>query len=113
MAKNFDSKYEIMPSGCWEWRRFIDRRGYGYVWHEGNCWNTLCVNPGHLQLLTPEQNSARQRQAFSDTCRKGHRMDEANTYIAPDRLGRSRDVAEHATGMRSGRYKAKKAASVS
>jgi hypothetical protein len=68
--------------GCWEWRRKITSRGYGilevepgramhahrWVWlrERGEldpgchlhhtCGNRLCVNPAHLEALSPEDH---------------------------------------------------------
>ncbi len=51
------------------------------------CRNTLCVNPDHLQGLTPAEHliihaprSASSVNARKTHCRKGHPFDEANTY---------------------------------
>lgn len=46
------------------------------------CENTLCVNPEHLQVLTPKQHvKLTYVRAFGNCCKRGHFMDEKNTWI--------------------------------
>lgn len=53
------------------------------------CRNPICVNPGHLEPVTPQENW---RRGFSPTrlhalrthCVNGHPFDQENTYIRPD-----------------------------
>lgn len=74
------------PEGCWEWRRSLagHRKEYGQIRHHGRMWyahraaydvfvgaiptgceidhlcrNTFCVNPAHLEPVTPEENQRR------------------------------------------------------
>lgn len=103
----------IMPveSGCWLWTGSIDRHGYGRtrgakghstgahrVIYESLvgpipdglqidhlCRVTGCVNPAHLEPVTPRVNTFRgdtpaRKNAARTHCVNGHPFDEANTY---------------------------------
>lgn len=77
----------VMPSGCWEWQRGRDEKGYGqtqrggqcqkahrYVWRQQRgelapgqqlhhvCGNKACVNPDHLEVLTDYEHRARENR---------------------------------------------------
>lgn len=92
------------PDGCWQWQGPIDRGGYGvtnfrrrylrahrgaYMAFVGRipeamtvdhlCFNTACVNPAHLRLLTNLENARNQRKAFKTECTHGHAFTTANT----------------------------------
>ena len=99
--------------GCFVWMRGVDSHGYGRVrigggpqlrahrvmWerHRGKvrpgmvlhhkCGNKRCVNPDHLEMLTPAEHLAVHmerptgRHGLSDRCGKGHLFTPENTYI--------------------------------
>lgn len=47
------------------------------------CRNTLCVNPHHLEPVTPRENQRRGMAGeLKTSCNYGHPYDEANTRIA-------------------------------
>lgn len=96
--------YAINDAGCWIWLGRRDKRGtYGmgsksmahremFVLHGGEippgyeidhlCLTTLCVNPAHLEPVTPEENR-RRRYALIVKCVNGHPYDDENTYFRP------------------------------
>lgn len=93
LEERFHTKYEIQPDGCWFWKGSKNFKGYGYIWggpdvgkklaahrvsyemhcgpiKEGmlighTCDNPSCVNPEHLQQMTPQEN-------MDDKIVKGH-----------------------------------------
>lgn len=113
------SVLDLLPQdGCVLWPGVIGRDGYGlssvnrrrmvahrrvYLVAVGSipdgmqldhlCRVRLCVNPAHLEPVTPRENTARARElvAVADPrthCVSGHRMDDGNTYIRPDGSGK-------------------------
>jgi hypothetical protein len=126
-----DDLYEIDEAGCWIFQgRGLG--GYGRLRRDGKIWMahrffwtlthgpiadgmtvdhicfvTMCVNPEHLQLLTPGDNAARQRKTFATHCQRGHEFTPENTWTKSRGEGR---LARRCKECQRGRIAARKAA---
>ena len=78
------------------------------------CRTTLCVNPAHLEPVTPKENIrrgstaevARRTQLSKTHCPQGHAYEGANLYLAPDGGRECRQCIRDS----GARYRAKKKA---
>lgn len=98
-------------SGCWLWTAYVTASGYGKFGHHNahrfsyqhfrgsadgmdvhhKCHVRCCVNPDHLEalphvdnVLKPEsrrRHIAHARSLDRSRCKRGHPMDEANTWV--------------------------------
>jgi hypothetical protein len=101
--------------GCWLWVGGITKYGYGNIWADGGtrsahrvayelaigpipdghqidhlCKVRHCVNPDHLEAVTPVVNNARSNSPSAGNkdkthCKHGHEFTAENTYIHPQR----------------------------
>lgn len=108
--------YVIQENGCWDWVGAIGVGGYGiwdadggrlahrtlYIRAKGAiptglqldhlCRNPSCVNPDHLEPVTPRENTRRSNgisgiNSRKTHCLNGHPFDDTNTYV-PKKGGR-------------------------
>jgi hypothetical protein len=106
--------YTDRTGDCWVWTGCTDWGGYGHIQLEKRtqrvhrvayevwvgpipegmtvdhlCFNTSCIRPSHLRLLTRSENSRNQRSAFKTHCVNGHEYTDENTLIEVKQHGLS------------------------
>jgi hypothetical protein len=123
-------------SGCWEWDGPTDRRGYptgtsvdGVRWvryrlvcaaYHGPipdgyevdhvCTNNACLNPDHLEAVTPAENM-RRRYALITHCPRDHEYTPENTRWDTRRSGRDAGgKTRHCRKCEAARQRARRAA---
>jgi hypothetical protein len=111
--------YVVDENGCWIWQKAKTTKGYGYKYRDGRmvvahrwmyelsvgpipeglqldhlCRVHACINPAHLEPVTPRENNRRgigraAANARKTHCIRGHAFDEENTYLLPSGRGRA------------------------
>ncbi len=104
--ERFMAKVEILPNGCWRWMASCNTKGYGAFTVDGKqhpahrwsvehfrhttipkglqcdhrCRNRWCVNPNHIELVTPLVNTQRgiNPKRIRSHCVNGHPLTEDN-----------------------------------
>jgi hypothetical protein len=109
-------QFRVDSKGCWQWLRVLSTRGYAMMSHKSKmsmahrvfysklkmsisvkisdgslcidhlCRNRWCVNPAHMELVTPKENTLRgesfaAKNSRKTYCQRGHSYSGHNLII--------------------------------
>lgn len=109
--RDWNNYFLVADTGCWEWQGTVTSSGYAksagvfvhrlmYESHvapipdgyevDHLCRNTSCVNPAHLEAVTPKVNKLRSTSPWANNARKthcdnGHAFTPDNIYVWQNR----------------------------
>ena len=129
-------KVKVNDAGCWVWTGGHGQDGYGrFFWDKPTgqirahqavlrflgvevpdgmvpdhlCENTSCVNPAHLEIVTPEENTRRMWETRELPRRKnGHPFTPENTIYRNDTYGKPHRACRTCVREGKRRYEAKR-----
>lgn len=109
LPERLASRITVDDNGCWIWTAARTGKGYGMCWHASRfglahravyellvgpigiglqldhlCRVRECVNPDHLEPVTPSENVKRSSTTNADLCRNGLHPWPENSRARPD-----------------------------
>lgn len=112
LPRNMREKVLPGTNGCWDWLGALNSSGYGSMTNgrgssklthraayellvgtiprpltiDHLCFNKVCVNTDHMEVVTRSENSKRKLSAQTH-CKSGHPLSGENLYLRPRKNG--------------------------